>query len=335
LENLINITDIEKAFYQMSCKDEKLQEYFFSYYHQKLVLLNHLYPHIESQLRGYTDHGPQHITRILNLYTKILKDNIPGLSQELIIKDSSLNFYELYLLLCGTVWHDVGNILGRKKHNEKITEIADRLKDNFFVDDDMKKYTFQIAEAHTGKDGVREKIKDDDIDYKNEEINMRFLGVLLRLIDELEEGELRVDKTYYKTMEDQIPVDQKIYWETSLCIKRIDTDPINGLISINVQIDENDLFKIFTKNGRKIALIDEIVFRIDKMNEEREYYMKFVRKHIEFRKIQLEIKLKNTHPKKITFEFNNNQGYKSFWEIYPKMNPKNIEGYILQKEKNI
>jgi len=329
----IGITPIEKAFYDMSKEDTDLQEYFFTYYAQKLILLNHCYQHVESQLHGFTDHGHKHIVRILKIYEKMLKDHIPTLSSSEVIKDASFNFYEIYLLLCATVWHDVGNLLGRNHHNTNIVAISDRLKNNFFVDEDVKKYAFQIAEAHTGEDGVVEKIPLEDTDYKNEEINLRFLGALLRFADEIEEGEVRVDKHYYKSMNDKIPDEQKIYWETSLRIKRIEPDPNNCKISVQVKISRDDLFKIFTKNERKVALIDEIIFRVDKMNKEREYYMKFARKHIEFREIVLDITLENTAPETITFRFNDTQGYSTFWKNNPSISPQEkIDGYMLQKE---
>lgn len=331
----IGITPVEKAFYDMGKEDINMQEYFFTYYAQKLILLNHFYPHIGSQLRGYTDHGPNHVTRILNLYEKMITDNIPTLSNSEVIKGASFNFYEIYLLLCATVWHDIGNLLGRNNQNKNIIKIADKLKNHFFIDEDMKNYAFQIAKAHTGENGVRKEIKREDIDYKNEEINLYFLGALLRFADELEEGEVRVDKQYYETMKDQIPDEQRIYWETSLCIKRITPDPNNNVINIQTKIRQNDLFRLFVKGGKKVALIDELVFRVDKMNRERIYYMQFVKKYIEFRKIifNINIEKETKESETITFSFNNTQGYKLFWNNYSYINPQEkIDGYILQKE---
>lgn len=331
----IGITPIEKAFYEMSRENANMQEYFFTYYAQRLILLNHFYRHIESQLSGFTEHGPDHITRILKLYKKILENNIPTLSHEQVIKDASLNFYEFYLLLCATVWHDVGNLLGRNNHNKNIVKIADRLKNHFFVDEDMKDYAFQIAKAHTGEDGVRKEIQLEDIDYKNEEINLRFLGALLRFTDELEEGEVRVDKQYYKSMENRIPDHQKIYWETSLCIKRIEPDPKNRVIKIHAKINQSDLFKLFAKGEKRVALIDELVFRVDKINQERIYYMQFVKKYIEFREIIFDMAIETKKSKTITFRFNNDQGYSSFWGNNPNINPQEKIGeYIFQKEAN-
>jgi hypothetical protein len=330
----VGITDIELAFYNMGRDDKKLQEYFFTYYSQKLVLLNHFYPHVKGVLPGFTDHGPEHIIRIMKLYKKMLKNNIPTLSDsEEVPSGSALNFYEIYLLLCATVWHDVGNLFGRDQHNEKISDVINRLENNFFVDKDMEKYAIQIAKAHTGEGGVGKKISLEDTDYQNAEICLRFLGALLRFADELEEGEVRMDNQYYESMKDQIPNDQKIYWETSRCIKRVVPNPDESAVKIRAKISKNDLFKLFAKDGKEVALIDELVFRVDKMNQERIYYMEFVRKYIYYNEIVFDLVVENASPETFTFRFDNDHGYDAFWNNYPTMNPKNeIDGYILQKE---
>ena len=333
MQTLLGISKIEKAFYDMGKLDTKLQEYFFSYYAQKLILLNHFYPFVREKLVGYTDHGPEHISRIMKLYDKFLQNNISGLLLEDAFSHQALNFYEIYLLLCATVWHDVGNLLGRKSHAKKIGDVVKRVKRNSFVDKDTQKYMLQIAKAHTGDDGVNKKIRYDDTNYKDEEINLRFLGAILRFVDELEEGELRGDRQYYDAMKDQIPEENRIYWETSCCLKRIDIDADNCKINIRARINKEDLFKAFPKTaGMKVCLIDEIIYRVDKMNQERKYYMRFVRKQLEYREILFDLTVENSEIDKITFVFNNDQGYNEFWRNYPKINPgDSIDGYILQK----
>lgn len=331
----VGITPIETAFWDMGKMNVKLQEYFFTYYSQKLVLLNHFYPHIEGVLRGFPDHGPDHVTRVMQLYGKMLKNNIPGLSDsQEIVSGVALDFYEIYLLLCATVWHDVGNLLGRYKHNQNIIKISSKLKNIFFLDRDMKKYVFQIAKAHTGSDGVRQEIPVEDTAYKNAEINLRFLGAVLRFADELEEGGVRVDETYYETMKGEIPSNKKIYWETCCCINRIEPKPDQCCIELRAKVDKDKLFELFKKNGKNVALIDELIFRIDKMNLERKYYMQFVRKHLEYREIMFDLTVEDSKPKRFNFIFNNDRGYHDFWDNFSRMNPEsNLSGYTLQKEK--
>jgi hypothetical protein len=332
MKGLIGLTPIENAFYNMGKEDPKMQEYFFTYYSQKLVLLNHFYPYVTTVIPHYTDHGQKHVVRLMELCGRLLKNSVPGLADAPILDATSFNFYEIYLLLCATVWHDVGNLLGRERHNEKITKVANRLKKHFFVDKDIEEYAFQIAKAHTGQDGVRREIPVDSTDYMNNEINLRFLGATLRFADELEEGEVRIDKNYYEAMKDKIPADKRIYWETSCCIKRIEPHPENCSIEAHAQIKKDLLFKLLEKNGKKVALVDELIFRFDKMNEERKYYMQFVRKHIEYNEIVLDLAVGNARVNKITFRFDNDHGYNDFWYDRSEVNPeKHKRGYTLQK----
>lgn len=337
----VGITDIELALYNMVREDKKLQEYFFTYYSQKLILLNHFYPHIESRIPGFNDHGPDHITRIMKLYSKMLKNNVVGLPDcEDVSLGAAFNCYEIYLLLCSTLWHDIALLLGeeyRNVHNENIhvilSKIQERLKNNYFVDSHMQKYSVQIANAHSGEDAIQKFIKRDDIDYGDEEINLRFLGAVLRLADELDEGVMRIDEKYYETMKESISEDHYIYWEISRSIKRVSVNPDDCKIGIHAEINRDDLFKIYRKKDKDVALIDELIFKVDKMNQERMYYMTFVRKHIDYNEIVFNLTIENTKPAQYTFRFNNDQGYGTFWNNHPEMNPMNkIGGYILQKE---
>ncbi|CAG1003525.1 MAG: hypothetical protein OIN86_16670 [Candidatus Methanoperedens sp.] len=340
MKSATGITPIERAFYEIVKTDKELQEYFFTYYSQKLILQNHFYPHVGEKLLGFSDHGPNHINRILLLYSKLLKNNILGLSDSQdVVCSIELNYYEIYLLLCATVWHDVGNLLGRDKHNMKIIDVSNRLENNFFVNKDVKKYAMQIAKAHTGKDAIRKEILIEDIDYKNQEINLRFLGGILRLADELDEGDVRVDNMYYEPMKDQIADENKIFWEVCNCIKRITPKPDESLIEIHAIINQKEeLYKIFNKlytdknTLKTVALIDELVLRIDKMNHERGYYMEFVRKHADYREIVFELIIESPAPEKFMFKFDQNQGYAEFWKMNPQLNPENkINDYHLQK----
>jgi hypothetical protein len=331
MRSLLGISTVEKTFYELSKTNTNRQEYFFTYYSQKLILFNHIYPHIPEILHGYNDHGHGHIMRILDLYGLILKNNIYDFSiEEDPLCEKTLNFSELYLLLCGTIWHDVGNALGRESHGKKVTVVQERLKNNFFVDEDARNYARQIAEAHTGEDGIRRCIPDEDIDYQNHEVNLRFLGAILRFADELEEGEQRIDRRYYESMGDSINNDQKIYWEISKCIKRITPDPENCCININVRLKYDEMIKLFIKKSyekvsQEVALIDELIYRIQKINTERKNYMNYVRKHLNYKEITLDLTIVDKlELGKITFRFNDDIGYRNFWTNFPALNPAEI-----------
>jgi hypothetical protein len=233
--------------------------------------------------------------------------------------------------LCATIWHDVGNLLGRIDHNTNLYKISEKLKNNFFVDDEVKKYALQIASAHTGVDSINTMIPHSDTPYNEEEVNLRFLGALLRFVDEIDDGIMRCDQQFYSTMKEQIEDDQKIYWETGICIKRIDVIPHDETIKIQAVANLTKLFELFDKEGTKVALIDELIFKIDKINKERIYLGQFVRKYISYRKISFELTIEDGDHGKLSYEFNDTQGYDVFWKLHKEINPKEkIEGYSLQ-----
>ena len=335
LEKLQNITWIEKALYDLTKNNINMQEYFFMYYLQKLVLTNHFYPHVEAQLKGYTDHGPAHIIRMLKLYEKIFKNNIPVPTTEEIENDAQLNIYEIYVLLCATIWHDVGNLYGRNKHDKNIRKVVKIQKEQFFYDDELKEYILQIAEAHAVLDGVKLHIPDEITTYSGKQINLHFLGSVLKLADVMDDSETRVDKIFYKTVKGNnkhISKKQEIYWETSLRITRIEPKPDEFKIEVDIHIKKDELFIQYPKNRRKFALIDEILFKIDNINEERKQYMKYVKKHIEFKKIFVNIIIKNHKHKVVQYVFDDKKGYFDFWKKWPSLNPsKKIRNYKLQK----
>ena len=55
-----------------------------------------------------TDHGPNHIIRVIQIVSYLLK--------------SDLNFtcYEIYILLIAIQIHDIGNLLGRENHETSV-----------------------------------------------------------------------------------------------------------------------------------------------------------------------------------------------------------------------
>ena len=58
----------------------------------------------------------------------------------------------------------------------------------FFVDKELMAHIFNIATCHTGEDAIAKNIPFNE-DYCGYPLNLQFLAALLRLADELEEGE--------------------------------------------------------------------------------------------------------------------------------------------------
>jgi hypothetical protein len=339
------MTNVERAFYDMSSRGERpteLQEYFFTYYSQKLTLLNHVYAHMESHLPGYTDHGPEHVNRILRLYDKILLSNVSYLDANRDYEISplqaseALNVFEVYLLLSATLWHDAGNVFSRHKHESRVKQVQKKLK-LFFIDNDIKEYTLTIAKCHRGKDSITKCLPIDD-DYHGVQLNLRFLAALLRLADELEEGEVRIDRTYYEANIASITEGQKFFWELSRSIKRIEPRPEAQTIEVRAKVEDmNECFRQYPRDTRSnvhsVMFIDGLVNRMNKINEARKYYMRFLAKYVAFNSVDFKLKIGNRGTP-ISFTFDDSVGYAEFWNSNPQLNPTSVDAsYPLQEEK--
>lgn len=335
--------EIESLFFLESLESQEHQEFFFSYYYQKLKLVLNLFPKLNAKMFDYTDHGEKHIKNISEIYSKILVNMLPGLkNSNAVIGSPTLSFLELYILLSATLWHDIGNLLGRLNHEEKAVEIVDRLKESSFPDANLKKIIFDIVKTHCGN---KQKLLDLDTikKYNLEEINIRFIASLLRFTDELDEGRKRIKPIFYDSFGDQLDPNSLIYWEVSNCIESIlpnsNTKRIEVYICIN---SESKLYEKYNKEVNdkiiKVALIDEIIFRVDKLNNERILFMDLKRGDffISFNELVLEIRIEEKNGKKsneFLFSFKDNRGYCEFWknclDIYNPM--KKDKQYKLQK----
>ena len=277
----------------------------------------------------YTDHGTKHINRILILLNDLLQPHLLNegeiapqstrtASADLLSK--KLNAYEIYLLLCAVIWHDIGNLYGRKEHNKKIFKLFRRAK-GFLHDKKSSEWIQNICEAHSGDKAV-DKIDCETMYEKDFIFYPRFLAALLRFCDELDETKERIGECVY----DQVPKQQRIYWffckcNDSIHVERDDQD--NAKIVVIGSMDKSSLKSEFTKNnGRttiKVLGIEEYITRINKINAERIYCNKFYNRHFfkGVEKIELHFRIYDQSKlfREIDFDFNDQNGRDEFFKL--------------------
>jgi len=246
---------------------------------------------------GYlTDHGPAHIAMVITRVTQLIADTA-------II----LNPYEAFILLMAIHIHDVGNILGRKKHEINANIIIKKLGSDIAGEDRIEwDYIYDIASAHGGED--KDKISKlpegpEPIDEKT--IRPQLLAALLKFADELAENSSRADR-FNLTMKN-IPKKSKLYHEYALCLNSVIPNPKNREISLYFIIDYNKLCRKFLKlsnDGKKyeeVFLIDEIYLRTLKTHYERLYCMRFLRNSgLDIDKIRVNITIRLRNGEKVT-----------------------------------
>ena len=133
-----------------------------------------------------SDHSEKHIQDVFERAFKVI-------GKEEFYK---FDVYEIYCLAVMILFHDVGNIFGRKGHEakEKIAEIYNEYRKNNQNYRDERRAIIIGASAHSGKSklGNGDTLKDiKDVSIKGNKIRLRELSAILRFSDELAEGKHR------------------------------------------------------------------------------------------------------------------------------------------------
>lgn len=310
---------IEIVFREM-CQGYKVPRYDIYHVYQatKARLNTQYYPYIRDKQPFMTDHGIGHISRVLEKLGLLLKPHIP-LDGE-VPDERSLNLYELNLLLNSTIWHDIGNLYGRIDHPQNISKVF-KIASEFLYDDHDKEWIRKIAQAHAGEKTIESIIEVDSLYIHEFCIYPRFLAALLRFADELDEDRRRIGEKIYS----DIPDGNKVYWFFCKCNNSINVAPdLEGsTVLFDCKIGKEELFGNFQKeigNGKdtQVTAIEELIQRIDKINQARMYCNKFLEGPHYFRQIKwidLDMKIYQNDAiiDKIEFRFSDSQGYPEFF----------------------
>lgn len=157
-------------------------------------------PWIAREVPELTDHGQRHIEDVIDNAAILL-----GLSNEHseecdISCDHGFKPYEMFILLSGLLLHDVGNIYGRQKHNEKIAEVWSSLVSWHLWPERDRQQVISVGRAHSGKKTAglpEDTIKSLDVHphYFNKcPVSLAPIAAVIRFADELAEGPQRTSR---------------------------------------------------------------------------------------------------------------------------------------------
>lgn len=300
------------------CNREK-SDYFHIYMTVRSRLNKSYFPFIRDVQPFKTDHSLLHINRILEKLFRFLEPHLPlpERSSARIIDLENLN-----LLINAVLWHDVGNLYGRIKHEKNIRDVFDQIK-AFLYDSPYQEWILKIAEAHTGIGNI-EKIEDSQVPIYNTIIYPQFLSALLRISDEIDEDCRRVEERNISL----VPNESEAYWRFCICTKSIipvyQSDSLNRYtseIQIKCKMRDKDIMAKWRKNTDEVTAIEEYVSRVKKINEERIYCNKFLQEHSalyfhKIDKIATEITISDEKDKtldKIHFDFTDDKKSHDFF----------------------
>ncbi|TWT67043.1 hypothetical protein Pla123a_44730 [Posidoniimonas polymericola] len=179
-----------------------------------------------------TDHGPRHIADVMRKVFSIIGSDK---------SDHGLEARDLYILLQSILFHDVGNLHGRRRHNEQIGNMFISARGN---GDELRRerdLVVRTARAHSGKSSAGNENTlielDDQAHSPFGPIKQRSIAAILRLGDELAEGPQRTTRYYREFI--GYTEDAQIFHEYSRCTSTM-ADRAAGRICLTYDIDIED-----------------------------------------------------------------------------------------------
>ena len=267
-------------------KYKSLSDYMFKSIHE-----NVMYGNIHADKSLLNDHGVDHVKMVMNRAYLLLNVSIENLTG-----------YEIYILLLAIHFHDVGNIYGRDKHEEKIYDVINHLEDKFDMDTATLKYITKIAMAHGGrynnsKDTISALNFKDNLQGKK--IRPTLLAAILRLADEIADDKTRANR--FLLSKDSLPEKNQVYHNYSASLQPVSLNEKTLVFKFDIS-EKNIINKlgkedINAPNGvTKVYLYDEILTRLKKCLCELEYCTRFLGGIVALNTIQAEI---TVHRKKV------------------------------------
>jgi hypothetical protein len=255
---------------------EKGDELFTQYTSARNTLVSdNFFGEIKATETNLTDHSERHISNVLFNAEKLLGDSITHLSG-----------IELYYLAMVILFHDVGNIFGREEHNQQIADVYNFVRKKEPKYNHERALVIKAAQAHCGKakDGSRDTLKglEEVGNLGGEKISLRSIAAIIRLADELAEGNQRTSNF----MVERHLYDQKneiFHKYAQMTDVFIDRPGERIVVTYNIDIDSQ---KSSREDVKKI--LEFIYKRVIKLDEERRYTKYYCDLLVPFKKTSIQ-----------------------------------------------
>lgn len=277
--------------------------YVANYFAMKTHLEAHYYPWIHDKHPWFTDHGQRHIESVKHAVDRLLFDD----------SARRLSFLDIYLLLVSVIWHDVGMLSERSNHSIEAQKYINKVKEFCFANQAIERIVSQIVRAHSGKQGWSFLNTSEIISScakKTYEVYPRSLAALLRFADEVSENCTRITTTLI----DQVPPENQIYWYYAKSIVGSLPEPKRQRHTLAIELEKSDATRTFNcpeeyhhraDSEGNITLIQYIICRIEKMNNERAHCYPHMNLLADIQKISVRLLIKDGDTQVIneTFDF--------------------------------
>lgn len=315
-------TDFEKYVESVLVKrygEEKAEVLFSGYVTARTKVIKEI-KQIQGVEPDLSDHGPDHIADVMNRVLAVISDDD---------SQHGLDAADLYILLMSILFHDVGNLFGREKHNERIGEVFDHCRGTESAVRREKALVVKAARAHTGRSATGDKDTLTELDDKEHfdggVIKLQSIAAILRLSDELAEGPQRTTEYFRNAV--GYADGSKIFHEYASCT-HVTADRGNRRICLTYEIVLNDYREGdgALNRTRLLELLSFVRHRICKLDQERRYTRFYCDALGAFKKTEVRLNFwSNGSPVPFDFSFDLDD------LVVPGSNAATDEDLVLQK----
>lgn len=234
-------------------------------------------------------HGVGHVNKVIDKTDEIL---------HFFKEEDRLTLFETFILLCAIQLHDIGNIFGRDDHEKNAHQIFTEVGKSIIQESFLKRLISKIVQAHSGRiNGDKDTITKSKLQIRGtlfgQEVRECLLAALLRFGDELADDSSRAD--IHGLESNSIPAGSKIYHEysRSLHTVKINKNDVNNTLYLQLEyfLDIKTMLTEYSKDGKRMLLVDEIFNRTKKVERERRYCMRFFNQYLHLSKIKVRIEI--------------------------------------------
>lgn len=266
-------------------------------------------PWIQRNEPDLSDHGVEHIQNVMTNVTQLLGLPRAYGGEEDWRMPAGYGVHEMLLLLFGCLTHDVGNIMGREKHNQAIAAAATLaggawaqlpIGDRLIIE--------RVGRAHSGKssDGDKDtlgELSTQSAFFAGHQIRPVEIAALLRFADELAEGPQRTSKALLALARDASTPsalrlgDGSRLFHFYAAISGYNIDHAGGRILIDYNIDRQSLDYGADADARETTIRDLLGMtfkRALKLNAERQYARHYSQAVSRFRETSINLRFNET-----------------------------------------
>jgi hypothetical protein len=264
-------------------------------------LVTEVLPWIAKYGEGLTDHGVEHIRNVINNASRLLgfKNHFDGYKT---IPYSDVSPHEMLILLAGLLWHDVGNIYGRERHNQKILEVWNKLPSWQSWGSHERQIVIEVGRAHSGKDkdGSKDTLKALSVAQRyfyQQPVKIAPIAAIVRFADELAEGPQRTSNFLIEN--GLIEKNSEIFHQYAQITQvSIDRDSGRVALTYHINIDNSSYPKDKDELRQYLQTLLKMVYaRAIKMNQERQLTRHYANVLAPFRETSISVTfLENDNP---------------------------------------